>query len=505
MANYSIVSSAKFTPFTFDEMVKPLEMYRDYYKENEELANKLSEDAAEWGRKASASTDPITAATYRRYKEDLESQSDRLLTEGMSPGLRSDLQKMRRRYNTEITPIKEAYNWRLQQIQEQREGRAKGMVYENDAATTSLDEYVKNPSLIYNFADSNAGYNRLATAAQSIANGLADAKITGNLDPYTKKLLITSGYDVSDVSGAINKALSDISSVMNGNAYMDSDAGKLIVNLLNQESKAAGISDWGTQPKNEYMNKVAPALYNLIGKRAVTPMEDRGAISNLELTKQIALADHQLENQKNYAEWAKEHLGTGNSEESDSSSSSGSSSSGGSSDYTYDRDVMSAYDSDGSPKTVKVDAENGNAIMIGNKAKDIKTRVTVASPDLDKNRIRFLVDGEEKVSFNRKQNKVYVKKNNTWTEATGDNLNSDAGDFEGVSLKAVERMARAIADNPGSDNQYSYGITEDNDFFSIQNKAQRVTTGDKDVVQQMLTNELNSYSGNNNDINPYSE
>lgn len=503
MANYSIVSSAKFTPFTFDEMVKPLEMYRDYYKENEELANKLSEDAAEWGRKASASTDPITAATYRRYKEDLESQSDRLLTEGMSPGLRSDLQKMRRRYNTEITPIKDAYNWRLQQIQEQREGRAKGMVYENDAATTSLDEYVKNPSLIYNFADSNAGYNRLATAAQSIANGLADAQVTGKLDDYTKKLLITSGYDVSDVSWAINKALSDISRVMNGNAYMDSDAGKLIVNLLNRESKAAGISNWNIKSKEEYMNKVAPALYNLIGKRAVTPMEDRGAISNLELTKQIALADHQLENQKNYAEWAKEHLGTGNSEESDSSSSSGSSSSGSSSNYNYDRDVMSAYDSDGRPRTVKVDAYNGNAITINNKAKEVKTKVTVKRPDLD--RIRFLVGGKEKVSFNKKENKVYVKKNNTWTEVTRDNFDSSAGEFEGVSLKAVANMAMDIANNPGSDNQYSYGITEDDDFFSIQNKAQRVTTEDNDAVRQMLMDALNSSSGNNNGMDHYSE
>ena len=505
MANYSIVSSAKFTPFTFDEMIKPLEMYRDYYKENEELANKLSEDAAEWGRKASVSTDPETAATYRIYKEDLESLSDRLLKEGMSPGLRSDLQKMRRRYNTEITPIKDAYNWRLQQIQEQREGRAKGMVYENDAATTSLDKYVKNPSLIYNFADSNAGYNRLATAAQSIANGLADAKITGNLDPYTKKLLITSGYDVNDVSGAINKALLDITNVMSGNANMDSDAGKLIVNLLSQESKAAGISEWSTQSKNEYINKVAPALYNLIGKRTVTPMEDRGAIANLELSKQIALADHQLENQKDYAKWAADNLPTKDTKKSDSSTSSGSGGSGGSSNYGYDRDVMSAYDSDGRPQTVKVDAENGNAITVGNEAKKLRTKVTVTSPDLNKNRIRFLIGGKEKVSFNIEQNKAYIKKDGDWIEVTEDNFDSSAGEFEGVSTKAVANMAREIAENPGSDNQYSYGITEDDVFFSIQNKAQRVTTGGSDEVQQMLMNALNLGSENNSDIDPYSE
>lgn len=506
MANYSIVSNAKFTPFTFDEMVKPLEMYRDYYKENEELANKLSEDAAEWGRKVNANTDHETARTYRLYKESLESLSDRLLKEGMSAGLRSDLQKMRRRYNTEITPIKDAYNWRLQQIQEQKEGRAKGMVYENDAATTSLDDYIKNPSLIYNFADSNAGYNRLATAAQSIANGLAEAKITGNLDPYTKKLLITSGYNVSDVSSAINDALSDIGAVLGGNAPMGSEAGKLIVKLLENESKAAGITDWKNKPKNEYINKVAPALYNLIGKSTATPMEDKSSIAKLELSNQIALADHQLENNKDYAKWTAEHLPK-DPKNSGSSNSSNSGGSGGSSNYSYDRGDMTAYDSDGTPKSVKIDSENGNVLLIGEKKKGVKVKVTLEKPDVNNNRIRFKVGNRCIVSVNINQDKAYVMKNGVWKEVSGDNFGSDAGEFEGVSLKAVKNMAMDIQSNPGSDNQYSYGITEDNDFYSVQNKAQRVTTGGTNVLVTMLQDALSEVSGETGvtDIDPYKQ
>ena len=148
MANYSIVSNARFTPFSFDEMVKPFQMYGEYYAQQEQLAYSLAEQAAEWGQKANETTDPITYQKYKSFEADLNRQSDRLLRQGLTPGLRADLQKMRKRYATEINPIKDAYNWRLQQIQQQAEGRSKGVVYEGDAATTSLDKYIANPTLI---------------------------------------------------------------------------------------------------------------------------------------------------------------------------------------------------------------------------------------------------------------------------------------------------------------------------------------------------------------------
>ena len=275
MANFSLSSRAKFTPFTFDEMVKPFQMYKEYYTQQEQLASALAEQAAEWGQKLNEVTDHDTYQTYKNFESDLKDISERLVKQGLDPGLRANIQKMRHRYASEINPIKDAYNWRLQQIQQQIDGKSKGMVYEGDAATTSLSDYIANPNLVYGYADSKAGYTRLANAAEAIAQGLSEAKFSKNLDNYTKELLVRSGYDVSDVTTAIDKAMSDIQGVLSGTVSMDSSAGRIVQELLQNEYKASGISDWKNRnAQQEYLSKVSPALYNLIGKSAATSTED---------------------------------------------------------------------------------------------------------------------------------------------------------------------------------------------------------------------------------------
>ena len=118
MANFSLSSRAKFTPFTFDEMVKPFQMYKEYYTQQEQLASALAEQAAEWGQKLNEVTDHDTYQTYKNFESDLKDISERLVKQGLDPGLRANIQKMKHRYASEINPIKDAYNWRLQQNRE---------------------------------------------------------------------------------------------------------------------------------------------------------------------------------------------------------------------------------------------------------------------------------------------------------------------------------------------------------------------------------------------------
>ena len=95
-----------------------------------------------------------------------------------------------------------------------------------------MDDYIANPTLIYSAADSNAGYARVANAAQAIAKGLSEAKISNKLDDYTKALLIRSGYDANDVTNSVNQAMSDLQGVLNGTISMNSKAGKNVQELL---------------------------------------------------------------------------------------------------------------------------------------------------------------------------------------------------------------------------------------------------------------------------------
>ena len=65
------------------------------------------------------------------------------------------------------------------------------------------------------------------------------------------------------------------------------------------------------------------------------------------------------------------------------------------------------------------------------------------------------------------------------------------GVLEGLTASDIRNFARFVADNPGSENQYTYGVSGGK-LFSIQNSAQRVT---KDFnasadAMQALWNEL---------------
>lgn len=494
MANYSIVSNARFTPFSFDEMVKPFQMYGEYYAQQEQLASSLAEQAAEWGQKANETTDPITYQKYKSFEADLNRQSDRLLRQGLTPGLRADLQKMRKRYATEINPIRDAYNWRLQQIQQQAEGKSKGVVYAGDAATTSLDDYIANPTLIYSSADSNAGYARVANAAQAIAKGLSEASISGRIDDYTKALLIRSGYDANDVTTSVNQAMADLQEVLSGNVSLDSKAGKIVQELLQNESRASGIGDWKSiSAKQEYLSKVSPALYNLIGASQTTPMNDFKAQTDLQgswQSRHIAEQGKQTRlNQQNAADLAEKAAKaeqqrklellqvTSQSTGLPKNKNTGSKSNSGGTEYSYDRPNVYFSKS----KTGQITKTSEGMFKIDdNEIKDY-TRLTVRRSLSNPNDISIYHGNRLLASYNASSSnksdgiRYYNPETNKYIARHGGA--ELEGILEGLTAADIRNFARFVAENPGSENQYSYGITEDGQLFSIQNSAQRVTKG----------------------------
>lgn len=522
MANYSIVSNARFTPFSFDQMVKPFQMYGEYYAQQEQLASSLAEEAAEWGQKANETTDPITYQKYKSFEADLNRQSERLLRQGLTPGLRADLQKMKKRYATEINPIKDAYNWKLLQIQQQAEGKARGVVYERDAATTSLDDYIANPTLIHSSADSNAGYTRIANAAQAVARGLSEAKISNKLDNYTKALLIRSGYNVNDVTNAVNQAMSDLEGVLNGNVSLNSRAGKIVQELLQNESRASGISDWeNVSAKQEYFSKVSPALYNLIGQSATSPMEDFKERTDLQGRWQSRHIHEQgVETRRNQShaaalsEAAAEKAHKREMEKLDkfgkfpgNKSSKSSSNSG---DYSYDR--PNVYFSEG--KVTDITKNSEGVFQINNANMGSYTRLTIKRSPKNRNDISIYNGNKLVASYNASSNnksdgiKYYDPSSHKYVARHGGAELS--GVLEGLTATDIRNFARFVADNPGSENQYTYGVS-DGKLFSIQNSAQRVT---KDLnasadAMQALWDELFAPNlnyggyGQDSDLNPW--
>lgn len=202
---FSFISNAKFNPFTFDEMAKPLLMYKEYYDKNEALATELAEKANEWEAKANAEQDGAAYEQVKKYADDLRGQAERLVKYGMSPGLRADLQTMKARYKGEVTPVEEAYNLRNKLAEEQRLASLKdpSLRFSKDYATASLADLLNNPTASYNQWSLNDTYNRSAAEMKALMAKSQQIPRLVRTAGGQQIWQYDSGYNQSDIIDAV--------------------------------------------------------------------------------------------------------------------------------------------------------------------------------------------------------------------------------------------------------------------------------------------------------------
>lgn len=288
MANFTYTASKSFTPFTFEQMLKPLAMYTEEYNTIQEGIGELNNKAAIWDNLANQQTDERTYKRYKDFSEKLSNQADMLARQGLTPSSRKALLDLKRGYVSEIVPIEQAYNARAEEAKSQYEGRSKGLVYEGEAATSSLDRYLDNPSIRYNYANSQEGFKRVATAASALSKGLMNYGNGKRLDSYTKTWLQEHGYKDTDIASAI----SDIRKILNGDTDVQSNG--VLRAILNDEMNTSGVNSWTNKAAvNDYFNRVAPALYQAVGQTTVSPYEDYEA----RLNEQARLKNSNLQQQ----------------------------------------------------------------------------------------------------------------------------------------------------------------------------------------------------------------
>lgn len=170
-ATYLTVGS-RFRPYSFEEYVQPLNMYKEEYQRQEDLYNTYAETAGLIGADLNPTLDKdILDNTYNPYMEALSSGADTLATEGLTPGGRKQLQELRRRFGREITPIKVA-----------SEARAKArenwdrMLAQDKTLMTNANPYYKGISAYMNGASPDTTYvsgNELYSRGQNLAEAFS--------------------------------------------------------------------------------------------------------------------------------------------------------------------------------------------------------------------------------------------------------------------------------------------------------------------------------------------
>lgn len=172
MAAAYLTIGSKFQPFSFAEMIQPLQMYGQEYQRQEDLYNTYAETAGLIGADLNPTLDKdILDNTYNPYMQALSSGADTLATEGLTPGGRKQLQELRRRFGREITPIKVASEARTKA----RENWDK-MLAKDKTLMTNANPYYKGISAYMNGASPDTTYvsgNELYSRGQNLAEAFS--------------------------------------------------------------------------------------------------------------------------------------------------------------------------------------------------------------------------------------------------------------------------------------------------------------------------------------------
>ena len=166
-----LTNNAKFRPYSFDEMLKPLAMATQEQRAIEEGISELGSKADLMRMYANEEPNSKVATMYNKYANDLDKQAESLAKQGLSPSSRSSLLGLKRRYSSEITPIETAVTRRRQLAEEQRKARAQddSILFDIDARTLSLDDLVGNPELSYTSVSGKNIMENVSKAASVLA------------------------------------------------------------------------------------------------------------------------------------------------------------------------------------------------------------------------------------------------------------------------------------------------------------------------------------------------
>lgn len=256
MPNYSLVINSQFKPFSYQEMLAPTLMATQAHQELENQYGELAAKANVWEEMANEQTDPYAYKMYKTYANDLESQAGQLAREGLNAASRRDMLNMRSRYSKEIVPIEQAYTARQKQAEEQQKALLQDptLMLSRRAATTSLDDYIRNPQLAY---DAYSG--KLITAQAAQAAGALSKEMRDNPRKW-RSILGNSYYETMMQKGFSSDAV--LQAIQN-----NPNAAPELLRIVEDAVNSSGVRNWGDEATvNRAYDYARQGLWSAVGE-----------------------------------------------------------------------------------------------------------------------------------------------------------------------------------------------------------------------------------------------
>lgn len=256
MANFSFVSGAKFRPFSYSEMLAPLQQATTAQMQIEDAYGELGTKADVFERMANEQTDPQAYAIYKQYSNDLAKQAESLAKQGLTPASRQGLIDMKRRYSSEIVPIEQAYKRRQELVDEQRKLQAQDstLLFDRPASTLSLDELIANPALSPQSYSGALLSKQVGTAAQNLAKEVREnprkwRTILGNQYYET---IMQKGFRPEEIMQAVQN---------------NPEASPILQGIVEDAVGSSGIKNWNDENiLNRAYDYARQGLWNAVGE-----------------------------------------------------------------------------------------------------------------------------------------------------------------------------------------------------------------------------------------------
>lgn len=254
-ANYIVVNS-KFKPFSYAEMLQPVQMATLAHQEVENEYAELATKANVWDEMANEQTDPYAYKMYKTYSNDLEEQAGQLAREGLTPTSRQNILRMKQRYSSDIVPIEQAYKRRQELIDEQRKLLAQDntLMFDRNASMLSLDDLIKNPQLTYQSYSGATLAKQVGTAAQSLAKEMRDnpRKWRAILGNQYFETIMQKGYRPEEIIQVLQN---------------DPNASSVLKGIVEDAVGSSNIASWGdADTLNRAYEYARQGLWNAVGE-----------------------------------------------------------------------------------------------------------------------------------------------------------------------------------------------------------------------------------------------
>lgn len=254
-ANYIVINS-RFKPFSYSEMLQPVQTATVAHQDIENQYAELATKANIWEEMANEQTDPYAYKMYKTFSNDLEEQAGQLAREGLIPASRQNMLKMRQRYSSDIVPIEQAYKRRQELINEQRKLLAQDntLMFDRSASTLSLDDLIKNPQLTYQSYSGATLAKQVGTAAQNLAKEMREnpRKWRSILGNQYFETIMQKGYRPEEIIQVLQN---------------DPNASSVLKGIVEDVVGSSNIASWGDQATlNRAYDYARQGLWNAVGE-----------------------------------------------------------------------------------------------------------------------------------------------------------------------------------------------------------------------------------------------